>query len=149
MEKFIAHRLSEGNKIFPTEVHVEDTGLTIKIPGLFGGKSQFFDYKQISSVSMDTPMIGYSTITFYAADTKVAAHGFKRDEVNKIKQAIDIGKAYIPITKVEHAHSHSYEPPKAVQPVSIADELIKLKQLLDAGVLTKEEFDEQKSKLMR
>jgi hypothetical protein len=148
MEKFIAHRLSEGNKIFPTEILIENTGLTIKIPGLFGGKTQFFDYKQISSVSIDTPMIGYSTITFYAAGTKIAAYGFKKDEVNKIKQAIDIGKSYVPTTKVEHSHSHSYETPKPTGPISVADELLKLKQLLDAGVLTKEEFDAQKSKLI-
>ena len=32
--------------------------------------------------------------------------------------------------------------------VSVADELLKLKQLLDMGVLTQEEFDEQKNKLL-
>ena len=32
--------------------------------------------------------------------------------------------------------------------VSIADELLKLKQLLDMGVLSQEEFDEQKNKLL-
>lgn len=31
---------------------------------------------------------------------------------------------------------------------SLADELLKLKQLLDIGVLTQEEFDEQKNKLL-
>ncbi|MBP0976162.1 MAG: SHOCT domain-containing protein [Oscillospiraceae bacterium] len=31
----------------------------------------------------------------------------------------------------------------------IADELRKLKELLDEGVLTKEEFDEQKKKLLK
>lgn len=34
-------------------------------------------------------------------------------------------------------------------PVSVADELVKLKGLLDAGVLTQEEFDTQKAKLLR
>lgn len=34
-------------------------------------------------------------------------------------------------------------------PVSVADELVKLKGLLDAGVLTQEEFDAQKAKLLR
>lgn len=32
--------------------------------------------------------------------------------------------------------------------VSVADELLKLKQLLDMGVLSQEEFDEQKNKLL-
>ena len=33
--------------------------------------------------------------------------------------------------------------------LSVADELLKLKQLLDMGVLTREEFDAQKSKLLK
>lgn len=32
--------------------------------------------------------------------------------------------------------------------LSVADELLKLKQLMDMGVLTKEEFEEQKKKLL-
>jgi len=32
--------------------------------------------------------------------------------------------------------------------VSVADELLKLKQLLDMGVLSQEEFNEQKDKLL-
>jgi Short C-terminal domain len=34
------------------------------------------------------------------------------------------------------------------QQISIADELIKLKKLLDDGVLTKEEFESQKKKVL-
>ncbi|MBR2077213.1 MAG: SHOCT domain-containing protein, partial [Exiguobacterium sp.] len=36
----------------------------------------------------------------------------------------------------------------AATTISIADELLKLKQLLDAGVLSQEEFDTQKTKLL-
>jgi len=36
----------------------------------------------------------------------------------------------------------------ATPPISVADELIKLKSLLDDGVLTQEEFDKKKSKLL-
>ena len=38
---------------------------------------------------------------------------------------------------------------REVTNVSVADELLKLKQLLDMGVLTQEEFDTQKSKLLK
>lgn len=37
--KFIASRLSAGNKIFPSEIYLEPTGITIKIPGLFSGEN--------------------------------------------------------------------------------------------------------------
>lgn len=91
--KFTASRLSDGNKIFPAEIHIEPAGLTVKIPGLFSGKTEYFDFKQISNVSVNTPMIGYSTITFHAASAKVHAHGFKSSEVKQIKKAIEDGKA--------------------------------------------------------
>ncbi len=85
--KFTASRLSEGNKI-----HLENAGLTVRIPGLFKGKSEYFDFKKISNISVDTPMIGYSTITFHASGAKVSAHGFTTSEVKQIKQAIEAGK---------------------------------------------------------
>lgn len=94
--KFTASRLSEGNKIFPAEIHIENTGLTVRIPGLFKGKSEYFDYKNITNVSVETPLIGYSTITFHAAGAKVAAHGFTTSEVKQIKQAIENGKSNKP-----------------------------------------------------
>ena len=90
--KFIASRLSEGNKVFPAEIHIESTGLTVRIPGLFKGKSEYFDFKKISNISVETPMIGYSTITFHASGAKVTAHGFTTSEVKQIKQAIEDGK---------------------------------------------------------
>ncbi|MBR6458968.1 MAG: SHOCT domain-containing protein [Actinomycetaceae bacterium] len=40
-------------------------------------------------------------------------------------------------------------PQRSPQPkISVADELLKLKQLLDAGALTQQEFDQQKAKLL-
>ena len=57
------------------------------------------------------------------------------------------------------ASQSQYEPQLASSPVqqpiptgqpqiSVADELLKLKQLLDMGVLTQEEFAQQKQKLL-
>src|ERR1017187_1269122 len=90
---FKASRLSEGNKIFPAEIHIETNGLTVKIPGLFSGKSRHLPYNQIGETSIITPMVGYSTITFYTAGTRVSAHGFSKSEVNQIKDAIEQGNA--------------------------------------------------------
>jgi len=95
--KITASRLSEGNKLFPAEIHIEDSGLTVKIPGFLGGKSTFLSYTDISSVSVDAPMIGYSTIKFNAHGEKVTAHGFTKSEVNQVKAAIDNGKRNAPV----------------------------------------------------
>ena len=39
-------------------------------------------------------------------------------------------------------------PTRVVQQVSAADEILKYKQLLDAGVITQEEFDKKKAELL-
>ena len=96
--KFSASRLSEGNKIFPSEIHIEQNGVTVKIPGLFGGDSKFFDFHHIASVDVKAPMIGYATITFYAGGTQISAHGFTSSEVKQIKQAIENGKSNAPVS---------------------------------------------------
>ncbi len=99
--KFIASRLSEGNKLFPPEIQLEPAGITVKIPGLFSGESKYFDFVNIASVEINTPAIGYSTITIYAGGTKISTHGFTKSEVEQIKQGIENGKnsSKKPLTK--------------------------------------------------
>lgn len=87
--KFIASRLSKGNKVFPAEITVEDNGLTIRIPGLFNDKSTFFAYSGIASVTVETPMIGFSTIHFKAQGTQLTVHGFSKSDVLEIRKMIE------------------------------------------------------------
>jgi hypothetical protein len=65
---------------------------------------------------------------------------FKDNEQYEIALAI---KKYVDEYKEKHSSNEDIE-----KTVSVADELIKLKQLLDSGVLTEEEFSNQKAKLL-
>ncbi len=120
--------------MFPTEIYLEPTGITIKIPGLFKGETKQFDFNHIASVEIDTPLIGFSTISIFAGGTQMAATGFTKDEVKQIKAAIENGKMNL---KKDNTSS-----------TSVADELKKLKDLVDAGVLTSSEFEQHKNKLL-
>lgn len=40
MKTFEASRLSEGNKVFPAKIDIDNFGVTLKIPGLLGGKEK-------------------------------------------------------------------------------------------------------------
>lgn len=91
--KFTASRLSEGNKVFPAEIGIDDHGVTVRIPGLFGGRTTHLDFQNIGNVSISTPAVGYSTITFHASGSHVTAHGFTTGEARQIKQAIDAGRS--------------------------------------------------------
>jgi hypothetical protein len=69
--------------------------------------------------------------------------------------AMDLGKNRRNIEKIISAVSDvlstkpsEIEKPKPVSVSSTTDELIKLKSLLDSGVLSQEEFDEQKKKVL-
>ncbi|MEO5777176.1 MAG: SHOCT domain-containing protein [Flavobacterium sp.] len=141
--KFTASRLSAGNKIFPDEIYLEPTGITIKIPGLFSGESKQFDFNHIASVEIDTPLIGFSSITIFAGGTMMAASGFTKSEVKQIKEGIEKGKE-----NAKNALSNEQTATNSSTKISIADELIKLKALVDSGVITATEFEQQKQKIL-
>jgi hypothetical protein len=66
----------------------------------------------------------------------------ERYEVD-INSAIAVGEIVLP-----EQYTTKAAKPSSGAPVSLADELAKLKKLLDDGILTKEEFDAQKKKLL-
>lgn len=105
MKKIKASRLADGNKLFVPSITLDDTGLYVKLPGLFKGKETFLNYKDISAVTVDAPLVGFSTINFNAKGTWVSVHGFKSNEVKEIKAAIQQGY-YKPdkVEVIEHYH---------------------------------------------
>jgi|GEM_PF-749733 len=90
--KFLASRLSEGNKLFPAEVHIEQYGIKVRIPSFFSGDTKYINFEDISAVEIDTPFIGFSTIRFFHNGNKVQAHGFTKDDAKNIKLQIDLGR---------------------------------------------------------
>lgn len=92
MKTFEASRLSDGNKVFPAKINIDDFGVTLKIPGLLGGKEKTLSYHQVSSISIDTPMVGYSKITF---DTlgfdRIVATGFSKADAQEVKNLVQLG----------------------------------------------------------
>ena len=87
--KYTASRLSEGNKAFPIEIHLNDSNVEIKKPGVFSGESKYLNYEDITAIEIDSPMIGFSTITLYLNGTKVEVHGLSKSDVQEIRKHID------------------------------------------------------------
>lgn len=88
VEIFKARRLSEGNRIFPCKIILEDLGMKVRFPNFFSGKETFISYTDISSISIDTPFIGYSTIEFNTKGQKIEVHGFTKSDARKIQEII-------------------------------------------------------------
>lgn len=92
MKEFQASRLSEGNKVIPNTIKIDDFGVTLKIPGVFSGKEKTITYHEVSSVNIETPMVGFSTITFNTIGfDRVVAKGFSKEDAHEIKQLCQKG----------------------------------------------------------
>ena len=146
-----ASRVSKGNTLFPAEIHILETEIMLKIPGFFSGKSRHIVYQQIEGVNIDTPMIGYSTITFVVGGEEIVGHGFTKSEAQEIKEIcserILATSPRNQTAQIANAISAGANTSKNIV-ISVADELKKLKELVDAGILTQDEFGAQKAKLL-
>ena len=85
---YTASRISEGNVLFPPTIIFDDNGVTVRCPFIFSGKSTYISYSCISSVHIETPIVGFSTISFYAFGTQVSIHGFLKAEAIEMRQII-------------------------------------------------------------
>lgn len=85
---YTASRISEGNVLFPPTIIFDDNGVTVRSPFIFSGQSTYIPYNCISSVHIKTPIIGFSTISFYAFGTQVSIHGFLKLEAVQMRQII-------------------------------------------------------------
>ena len=92
MKEFQASRLSDGNKVMPNTIRIDDFGVTLKIPGVFSGKEKTITYHEVSSVNIETPMVGFSTITFNTIGfDRIVAKGFSKEDAHEVKQLCQKG----------------------------------------------------------
>ncbi|MCD8151530.1 MAG: ribosomal protein L7/L12 [Clostridiales bacterium] len=109
---------------------------------LVGMKQMEIPLNQLNSISFSTGLL-FSTIKIH--------HGAASIKIEHVQKGSE--KYFVDATNKamrEYSTNVTYQQP--VQPsqpqVSVADEIMKLKQLLDCGALTQEEFDAQKKKLL-
>ena len=89
MQEFTASRLSKGNKMYPVHIIIDDGSVTLKTPGFLKGKETTIPFGSISTVDIETPMVGFSTISIETkGEGKIIAHGFTKSEVKEMKQVI-------------------------------------------------------------
>ena len=85
MTTFNSSRLTEGNRVFPSKIIIDERGVTFKDPGLFSGKEKTIPYSRVSSVDIQIPLIGYSTIIIETTgEGQIRAHGFTSSEVKRM-----------------------------------------------------------------
>ncbi len=89
MKTFKASRLTDGNRIFPARIIIDDSSVTFKIPSLFSGTETTIPFSRISSVNIDSPFFGFSTIIIETTgEGQIIAKGFTKSEVVEMKELI-------------------------------------------------------------
>jgi uncharacterized membrane protein YdbT with pleckstrin-like domain len=89
MKTYTASRLSQGNKIYPCKISIDDQSITLTLPGFFKGKESTIPLNRISSVDIETPLVGFSTIHVETTgEGSIIAHGFTKAEVIEIKETL-------------------------------------------------------------
>ena len=85
--KYTASRISSGNTLFPPSITVEDGGLTVKFPSLFSGKEKFIPFDDISSISYDSPMVGFTKLHLNIRGAVTTVEGFYKGDCKAILNA--------------------------------------------------------------
>ncbi|MEN6330240.1 MAG: SHOCT domain-containing protein [Methanobacteriaceae archaeon] len=126
----------EGNKI---ELRLEKDGLMLKESGRVLGWTKgekFVEYDDITGIEFKKGVIW--------GDLLITASGMKI-EVERIKK--NEGDAFVTVLRdrLEENRKQKYEKTETISPM---DEIKKAKELLDAGAITEEEYENIKKKYL-
>ena len=124
----------EGNKI---ELNLEKDGLSLKKSRRLSGwkkGEQFIEYEDITGIEFSKGLM--------FGDLEISTSGMKI-EVERVKK--DEGDAFVTVlrNKLEETRKQKFG-----EKISPMDEIKKAKELLDAGAITEEEFENIKKKYL-
>ena len=105
-------------------------------------------FQNITGITVDKHIFG-ATLKFKSTGSDpILVHGFGKKESEKIRQLCMENVMANSQKKTSEAVFDALKNSREPQ-MSVADELQKLKNLVDAGILTQTEFDVQKAKILR
>ena len=110
--------------------------------------TETLDFQNITGITVDKHIFG-ATLNFKSTGSDpIIVYGFGKKDADKIRQLCMANVMANTQRRTSHAMSDALKNSRGPQ-ISVADELQKLKNLVDAGILTQTEFEEQKAKLLR
>lgn len=87
---FRASRLSNGNRLFPTQVLITPTAVVHYTPELVGRKEHSIHLAHVASVGIDTNLFFSNVlIETTGGTTPVACHGHRKADAVRMKQLIE------------------------------------------------------------
>lgn len=125
--------------------------------GMFGrGGLSTFDYEEISGVTLKTGMMqGHVALQGPGLQTTGIGHGSSETHPSKVPHAIEItneqqaeAKERVPILRRTIDEFHANRQAAGSGTPDVMDQLRKLGELRDAGILTEQEFEAKKAELL-
>lgn len=88
MRKFESNRLTEGNKLFPTQIILTNKGVVVRKSAVFSSEEKVIPYSQITYVNINTPLMGFSKIEIGTENQPVVVSGLLKREVLEIQSLV-------------------------------------------------------------
>jgi hypothetical protein len=126
----------EGDKI---ELKLENDGISLKKSGRLIGWNKgekFVEYEDITGIEFKKGVI-WGDLEIHTSGMKIEVERVKKNE----------GDAFVTVlrNKLKETREQKYEKSENISPM---DEIKKAKELLDAGAITEEEYEEIKKKYL-
>ena len=144
------------NPLTPNILTIDESQIEFKKRNwyLISSDTENLSFQKITGVSVDKHIFGATVTIKSAGNDSIYVSGFWKKKADEIKRICALQISANSHNGTSEALSDAISKavgrkPDAAVSFSVADELIKLKGLVDAGVLTQEEFDAQKRKLIK
>lgn len=141
------------NPFTPNVLIIDDEHIEFKRKNwhLISEDSETLHFRNITGVTVDSHMMGTTIIIKSTGNDPINVEGFWKKEAKQIKDLCAKNIAAYNQRHSGEAMAGSFA--KAMEGnrgnYSVADELSKLRNLVDQGVLTREEFEDQKRRLLK
>jgi hypothetical protein len=134
IEMVVGHH--EGNKI---ELKLENDGISLKKSGRLIGWTKgekFVEYEDITGIEFKKGVL-WGDLEIHTSGMKIEVERVKKKE----------GDAFVTVlrNKLKETREQKYEKAETISPM---DEIKKAKELLDAGAITEEEYEDIKKKYL-
>jgi len=143
----------EYNPFRPNRITLTDDFIEYKKRNwhLISVDSRKYHFQNVAGINLDKHLIGASIIIESTGDKSIYVHGLSKRAAKKVAEFCS--KNIVANTQKGTTEALADAIAKATKgagggETSVADELKKFKGLLDDGIISQEEFDEQKKKLM-
>jgi hypothetical protein len=94
MERFVASRLTQGNRLFPTVIEVGDTFVVKRTRTFFSSNEISVHLKRVASVRIETGIL-WSDILIESSggSDPISSHGHRKRDARRIKELIENAQA--------------------------------------------------------